>query len=165
MASLYLLSYSALVGMTLQLLACLARVQLLVACKSQATREIQLRVPASLHNLEHFFILCHVLPLYDSHLNTGLLIAKIQSNLARNKANKMVNKIQPYNHITCLVCMWTCHFLFAKKKIPKNTNTSESVPKRGKIIKKMILFPFFQICPTLQGCNPITFPQSPFITL
>ena len=26
-----------------------------------------------------------------------LLIAKIQANLARNKANKMVDKIQPYN--------------------------------------------------------------------
>ena len=33
----------------------------------------------------------HTLPLHDSHLNTGLLIAKIQENLARNKANKMVD--------------------------------------------------------------------------
>ena len=69
----------------------------LVACKPRATREIQLRVPASLYNLEHFFTLSHTLPLHDSHLNTGLLIAKIQANLARNKANKMVDKIQPYN--------------------------------------------------------------------
>ena len=38
-----------------------------------------------------------MLPLHDSHLNTGLLIAKIQANLTRNKANKMVDKIQPYN--------------------------------------------------------------------
>ena len=37
------------------------------------------------------------LPLQESHLNTGLLIAKIQANLAWNKANKMVDKIQPYN--------------------------------------------------------------------
>ena len=63
----------------------------------RVTREIQLRVPASLHYLEHFFTLFHSLPLHESHLNTGLLIAKIQANLTRNKANKMVDKIQPYN--------------------------------------------------------------------
>ena len=96
LANLGLLSCSATACVTLQLLACLARVQLLAACKPRATREIQLRVPASLHNLEHFFTLSHTLPLHDSHLNTGLLIAKIQANLARNKANKMVDKIQPY---------------------------------------------------------------------
>ena len=33
----------------------------------------------------------HKLPLHDSHLNTGFLNAKIQANLARNKANKMVD--------------------------------------------------------------------------
>ena len=46
--------------------------------------------PYFLHNLEHFFTLSHTLPLHDSHLNTGLLIAKIQANLTWNKANKMV---------------------------------------------------------------------------
>ena len=56
----------------------------------------QPRVSASLHNLEYFFTLSHSLPLHDSHLNTGLLIAKIQANLTWNKANKMVDKIQPY---------------------------------------------------------------------
>ena len=56
-----------------------------------------LRVFVSLHNLEYFFTLSHSLPLHDSHLNIGLLIAKIQANLIRNKANKMVDKIQPYN--------------------------------------------------------------------
>ena len=66
-------------------------------CKPQATHEIHSRVPASLHNLEYFFTLSHILSLYDSHLNTGLLIAKIQENLALNKANKMVDKIQSYN--------------------------------------------------------------------
>ena len=73
----------------------------LAACKLQATREIQSRVPASLHNLKHFFTLSHTLLLHDSHLNTGLLIAKIQANLARNKANKMVDKIQPYISHRC----------------------------------------------------------------
>ena len=58
-----------------------------------------MRVSASLHNLEHFFTLSHILPLHDSHLNTGLLIAKIQANLAGNKANKMVDKIQPYKMV------------------------------------------------------------------
>ena len=69
----------------------LARVQLLVACKLRATHEVQSRVLANLHKLEHFFTLSHTLPLHDSHLNTWLLIAKIQANLARNKANKMVD--------------------------------------------------------------------------
>ena len=73
--------------------ACLARVQLLTACKPRATCEIQSRVPDSLHNLKHFFTLSHSLPLHDSHLNTRLLIAKIQVNLAQNKANKMIDKI------------------------------------------------------------------------
>ena len=71
--------------------------QLLAACKPRAICEVQSRVPATLHELEHFFTLSHTLPVHDSHLNTGLLISKIQANLARNKANKMVDKIQPYN--------------------------------------------------------------------
>ena len=76
---------------------------ILAACKPRATREIQPRVPVSLHNLEQFFTLSHTLPLHDSHLNTRLLIAKIQANLARNKVNKMVDKIQPYS----LAFHWT----------------------------------------------------------
>ena len=70
--------------------ACFTYVHLLAACKPWATCEIQPQVPASLHNFEHFFTLSHTLPLHDSHLNTELLIAKLQANLARNKANKMV---------------------------------------------------------------------------
>ena len=96
MASLYFLSCNAPAGMTLQLLACLARVQLLAASKPRATREIQSQVPVSLHNLKHFFTLSHTLPLHDSYLNIRLLIAKIQANLTQNKANNMVDKIQPY---------------------------------------------------------------------
>ena len=104
LACLGLLSYSATTGVTLHLLACLACVQLLAACKSWATRKIQSWVPASLHNLEHFFTLSHTLPLHDSHLNTGLLIAKIKANLAWNKANKMVDKFQLYKiQYICLV--------------------------------------------------------------
>ena len=91
MANLYFFSYNAPASMTLQLLACLVRVQLLVACKPRATSKIQSRLLVSLQNLKHFFTLSHTLPLHDSHLNTGLLIAKIQLNLTRNKANKMVD--------------------------------------------------------------------------
>ena len=76
--------------------AWLARVQLLVACKPRATHKVQSQVPATLHKLEHFFTLSHTLPVHDSHLNTELLIAKIQANLVWNKANKIVDKIQPY---------------------------------------------------------------------
>ena len=71
--------------------ACLARVQLLAACKPRATSEVQSRVPTTLHKLENFFTLSHTLPLLDFHLNTRLLNAKIQANLARNKGNKMVD--------------------------------------------------------------------------
>ena len=94
LASLRLLSCSATAGMTLQLPCmlhtCANFYGLPVASHS--------RVSTSLHNFEHFFTLSHLLPLHDSHLNTELLIAKIQENLARNKANKMVDKIQPYTY-------------------------------------------------------------------
>ena len=96
LASLGLLSCSATVGATLQLLACLARVHHSGGLQPRATREIQPRVPVSLHNLKQFLTLSHILSLHDSHLNTGLLIAKIQANLARSKANKIVDQIQPY---------------------------------------------------------------------
>ena len=71
--------------------ASFAHVHLLATCKPRATRVIQLQFPASLHSLKHFFTLSHTLPLHDSHLNTRLLIAKLQANLARNKTNKMVD--------------------------------------------------------------------------
>ena len=69
----------------------------LLRLASRESPRVQLRVSASLHNLEHFFTLSHSLPLHDSHLNTGLLIAKVQANLAQNKANKIVDEIQSYN--------------------------------------------------------------------
>ena len=91
LASLGLLSCSAIVGMTLQfpcmLHACANFGNLPVASHPR----VQSRVFESLHNLEHFFTLSHTLPLHDFHLNTWLLIAKIQVNLVRNKANEMVD--------------------------------------------------------------------------
>ena len=93
LANLGLLSCSTTIGMTLQL-PCMLHM-----CANFGGLPVasQPRVSAFLHNLEHFFTLSHSLPLHDFHLNTGLLIAEIQANLARNKANKMVDKIQPYN--------------------------------------------------------------------
>ena len=87
--------------MTLQLQACLARVQLLAACNRESPARSICESLFFLHTVEHFFTLSHSLPLQEFHLNTGLLIAKIQANLARNKANKMVDKILPY--IECLL--------------------------------------------------------------
>ena len=60
--------------------ACFTHVHLLAACQPRATRKIQSRVPASLHNFEHFFTLSHTLPLHDSHLNTRFLNAELQAN-------------------------------------------------------------------------------------
>ena len=91
MASLDFLSCSATAGTTVSFSACFTHVHLLAACKPRVTHEIQPRVPTSLHSLEHFFTLSHTLPLHDNYLNTGLLIAKLQENLAWNKANKMVD--------------------------------------------------------------------------
>ena len=72
--------------------ACSTRVQLLAASKLRASHEIQPQVPASLHNLKHFFTLSHTLPLHDSHINTGFLSAVLQANLSRNKANTWLIK-------------------------------------------------------------------------
>ena len=87
MARLEFLSYSATAGMTVQLLC------MLHSCAFSGGLQIasHLRVPASLHSLEHFFTLSHTLRLHDSHLNIRLLLAKLQANLAQNKANKMVD--------------------------------------------------------------------------
>ena len=50
-----------------------------------------------MHILELFFTLSHTLPLHDSHLNTRFLNVELQANLTRNKSNKMIEYIQPYN--------------------------------------------------------------------
>ena len=57
-----------------------------------------------MHTLERFFTFSHTLPLHDSHLNTGFLNVELQANLSRNKANKMIEKIQPYNLPLWLFC-------------------------------------------------------------
>ena len=99
LASLGLLSCNATAGMTLQLPCMLHTCANFGGLPIASHPRVQPRVSASLHNLKHFFTLSHSLPLHDSHLNTGLLIAKIQAILARNKANKMVDKIQSYTYL------------------------------------------------------------------
>ena len=96
LASLGLLSYSATTDTTLQLPCMLHTCANFGGIPVASHPRVQPRVFPSLHNLEHFFTLSYSLPLHDSHLNARLLITKIQSNLTRNKANKMVDKIQPY---------------------------------------------------------------------
>ena len=90
-ASCPILSCSAPTGVMLQLLACLARVLPLAAYSRESLARSSRESLFFLHTLEHFFTLSHSLPLQESHLNTRLLIAKIQTNLAWNKANKMID--------------------------------------------------------------------------
>ena len=96
LASLGLLSCSVTTGMTLQLPCMFHSYANFGGLPVASHSRVQPWVSASLHNLEHFFTLSHSLLLHDSHLNTRLLITKIQAYFARNKANKMVDKIQPY---------------------------------------------------------------------
>ena len=103
MANCSILSCSTLVGVTLQLLACLAREQFLAACSRESPARSSRESLFFLHTLDHFFTLSHSLPLQESHLNTGLLIAEIQANLARNKANKIVDKNSTLQNITKLL--------------------------------------------------------------
>ena len=76
LASLGLFSCSATAGMTLQLLSMLHTCANFGDLPVVNHPQVQSRVSASLHNLEHFFTLFHSLPLHDSHLNIGLLIVK-----------------------------------------------------------------------------------------
>ena len=72
--------------------ACYTRVHPLAACQSRASREIQSWVLASVHSLEHFFILSHTIPLHNSHLNTGFLSAELQANWHGIKPTKWLIK-------------------------------------------------------------------------
>ena len=87
LARLEVLSCSAITGVTLQLSLHASHVchsgNLLVG----ASREIQSRGFSWVHTSWAFFTFFYTLPLHNSHLNTGYLIAKLQANLARNKTN------------------------------------------------------------------------------
>ena len=106
LTSLGLLSCCTTASMTLQLPCMLHTCANFGGMLVASHPRVQPQVSTSLHNLEHFFTLSHSLPLYDSHLNTGLLIAKIQANLSQNKANKMIDKIQPYSNDHFRTTFW-----------------------------------------------------------
>ena len=103
---LYFLSYSAPVVMTLHLTACFTHVTLLA---SHLSRVASCESLASSSRNKLFdcirlikSLLSHAQPLHNFHLNTGFLIAKLQANLAQNKANKWLNKfnltISPFTY-------------------------------------------------------------------
>ena len=71
MASCPILSCSAPAGMTLQLLACLARALPLAAYSRESPARSSRESLFFLHTLELIFTLSHSLPLQESHLNTG----------------------------------------------------------------------------------------------
>ena len=64
----------------------------------------QSRGSSWVHTSWAFFTLSHTLPLHSSHLNIRYLIAKLQENLTRNKANTWLNKfnltISPFGYST-----------------------------------------------------------------
>ena len=80
---LYFLSCSALTVVTLQFPTCFTRVPLW----RLASRETPLNV-----YILSFFTFSHTQPLHYSHLNTEFLHAKLQANLAQNKANTWLIK-------------------------------------------------------------------------
>ena len=70
-----------------------------------------------LHTSWVFFTHSHTQPLHKSHLNTGYLIAKLQVNLAWNKANTWLNKFNltnfsfmqgPKQILTKTYCIFIC---------------------------------------------------------
>ena len=60
-----------------------------------------------------FFTLSHTLPLHNSYINTGYLIAKLQANLARNKANTWLNKF----NLTQSIVAFLNSYLFISKSL------------------------------------------------
>ena len=72
-----ILSCNAPASVMLQLLACLTHEQLLAACSHKSPARSSCKSLFFLYTLKHFFTLSHSLPLQESHLNTGLLIAEI----------------------------------------------------------------------------------------
>ena len=88
LARLLFLSCSAPAVITLQLSACFKR----VAFWWIASRQDPVLRNFQMHTFLNFFTLSHTQLLHYSHLNIGYLIAKLQANLAWNKANTWLNK-------------------------------------------------------------------------
>ena len=100
----------------------------------------------SAHSLELFCTLFHILPLHDSHLNIGFLTAKLQANLAPNKANKMIEQIQPYN-----LPLW----IFRDKTLKQTLNLTCELGK----VEKNSLTPNSRICEALEPYRQV-FPKN-----
>ena len=101
--------------------ACFTRVHPLVACQSRGTREIQSRVSASMHSLEHFFTLSHTLPLHDSHLNTWFLSVELQANWHEIKPTEWLIKFNLTYLITkdllkCFISSYSARVLWLYHK-------------------------------------------------
>ena len=88
-ARLEVLFYSTIAGVTLQLP--LHASHMCHSSNSPVTR------PFLSAHIWVFFTLSHTLPLHNSHLNIGYLIAKLQANLVRNKTNTWLNKFNLTN--------------------------------------------------------------------
>ena len=91
LANLGLLSCSATASVTLQLPCMLHTCASFGNLPATSHERDLVTSPYRMHTSKLFFTLSHTLPLHDSHLNTGFLNAKLQANLAQNKANKMVD--------------------------------------------------------------------------
>ena len=91
LASLGLFSCSATTSMTLQLPYMLHTCAYFGDLPAVSHSQDTIASPCRMHTSELFFTLSHTLPLHNSHLNIGFLNAELQANLARNKANKMVD--------------------------------------------------------------------------
>ena len=95
----FFFSCSDLASLTLHLPACFTYV--LHFGKSPLISQSQ--VTFLLHTFDQIFTLSHIQPLHYSHLNTRFLNAKLQENLAWNKANTQLNKfnfsISPFGYL------------------------------------------------------------------
>ena len=93
------LSCSAPAVVTLQLPTCFACVAFWQVASRKSLARSSIENPLNAHlNSSHS---SHTQPLHYSHLNTRYLIAKIQANLTRNKANTWLNKF----NLTILNCV------------------------------------------------------------
>ena len=117
MAILDFLSCIAIVGMMIQLL------YMLHSCASSNGLQAMShpRVLASLHSLEHFFTLSHTLPLHDSHLNIGLLIAKLQEIWHRIKPTRWLIK---FNLTTLIYGLLGCFMMTWEELMDKTSTTT-----------------------------------------
>ena len=80
LASLGLLSYSATVGVTRQLLCMLHTCASFGDLPLTSHSRDPVTSPYRMHIFELFFTLSHTLPLHDFHLNIGFLNAELQAN-------------------------------------------------------------------------------------